>query len=144
MKKVLFFLILFCWHLHALEVKSTLKIYHDIFTSITHKEHYTVYTDKKTYREVFAKSNRIRLTNDPSTADILLITQKDTLKKLQNRPIKGLLFTTKYNLLDNTEDIIGAFYWRKGRSQLLFIRKRLKAHGISLPPKYTQYIIDTL
>jgi len=144
LRKVFSFLILFSWQTHALEVKSTLKIYHDIFTSLTHKERFSVYTESKIYKNVFSKSKRIILSRTPSSADIILITKKDTLRKLLKYTKKSILFTTKYNLLDNSDDIIGAFYWRKGRSQLLFIKNRLKKHGISLPGKYSKYIIDTL
>ncbi len=144
MKPLLTFFILFSWHIHALESESTLKIYHNIFSSIMHKMSYTVYTDKKSYYDIFLKSNKIILTNNPEAADILLITKKETLKKLKNHPPKGLIFTTNYTLLSHTKNIIGAFYWRKGRSQLLFIKNRLKKYGVTLPKKYTRYIIDTL
>lgn len=41
-------------------------------------------------------------------------------------------------------EIVGAFYWRKGRSQLLFIGKRLKNHDITLSSSYRKFIIEKL
>jgi len=84
-------------------------------------------------------------------ADIMLLTNTSMLNDVLNHlkyvspgDKQPILFATDYHILKASKDVIGAFYWKKGRSQLLFVRKRLKAHGIILSNEYQQYIIDEL
>ena len=138
-------------HLYALERESTLKMYHGIFSALSTKNTIFVYTTDKEYIEVFSHSKRIFLTNKPEKADIALITDKTSLKSIvyrlkekRNGSKKPILFVTDYHFLKMSNDIVGAFYWRKGRSQLLFIKKRLKEYNIRLPEAYQNYTIDEL
>ena len=110
----------------------------------------SVYTTDTEYRKVFTTSKRIYLSSKPEESDIILITNKSTLNTILKRNDtdksvkKPILFVTNYRFLKDSEDIVGAFYWRKGRSQLLFIKKRLKEHNIRLPEAYQNYTIDEL
>lgn len=151
MKKILILLILVYGHLHALERESTLKIYHQIFSALVHKPSIRVYTNDKEYKEVFVHSKRLVLSNDPASADIVLITNRpalfQTMKEEQwmnEHEVKPIIFVTDYRLLKYSFDIVGAFYWKKGRSQLLFIKNRLEAHHITLPAEYQDFTVDEL
>jgi hypothetical protein len=138
-------------HLYALEKESTLKIYHRIFAALSSKASIAVYTNDKEYRDVFRHSKRIFLSSKIEESDIVLITEERTLNhvlyrikvntEIENKPI---LFVTNYHFLNKSDDILGAFYWRKGRSQLLFIKKRLKEYNITLPKEYQSFMIDEL
>jgi len=124
---------------------STLKMYHEIFTSLTNKKHFSVYTQNKIYTDIFYLSKQIHLVHSPKLADIILLTKHNSIKALSNIDYKNkILFTTKYTLIKSHNHIVGAFYWRRGRAQLLFIKNRLKTHGIILPDKYKKYIRDDL
>ena len=110
-----------------------------------------VYTDDKEYRKVFATSKRMVLSGDPEKSDIILITNREALFQIMRerqwtvaKDEKPILFVTDYRLLKNSFDIVGAFYWRKGRSQLLFIKNRLNAYNITLPDEYKDFQVDTL
>ena len=151
MKKILILLIFLYGHLYALEKKSTLKMYHSIFAALSPKASIAVYTNDKEYRDVFSHSKRIFLSDKLQDADIVLITDERTLNNIlywvkanTNMEKKPILFVTNYHFLDKSDDILGAFYWRKGRSQLLFIRDRLKEHNITLPQAYKNFMIDEL
>ncbi len=151
MKKILLLLILVYGQLFALEKGSTLKIYHEIFSALSSKKIIFVYTNDKEYRDVFSYSRRIFLTNELKKADIVLITDKKSLKSIlfrlkvnTNVSKKPILFVTDYHFLKESDNIVGAFYWRKGRSQLLFIKKRLKQYDITLPKAYQGFMIDAL
>jgi len=151
LKKVLLLLILVYGQLFALERGSTLKIYHEIFSALSSKKIIFVYTNDKEYRDVFSYSRRIFLTNELKKADIVLITDKKSLKSIlfrlkvnTNVSKKPILFVADYHFLKESDDIVGAFYWRKGRSQLLFIKKRLKQYDITLPKEYQGFMIDAL
>jgi len=151
LKKIFILLILVYGHLFALEKESTLKIYHQIFSSLVSKPTISVYTNDKEYKNVFSQSNKINLVNEVSVADIVLITNRPTLfnvmkdlQWMQQEGEKPILFVTDYRLLKYSLDIVGAFYWRKGRSQLLFIKKRLDQYHISLPQEYHAFMVDEL
>jgi len=137
--------------LHALERESTLKIYHKIFKALTSKVLVSVYTNDQEYRNVFKYSKYIILSRTLEGADIALITEERTLKSIlkkmkvnKEKEKMPKLFVTKYQFLKYSEDIIGASYWRKGRSQLLFIKKRLDKHYIILPREYRKFMVDEL
>ncbi len=151
MRKILIVFILLYGHLYALERESTLKMYHGIFTVLSSKTPINVYTNDKEYRDVFIHSNKIVLSNSVEGSDIALVTEERTLKdilyvKNRNRNFdkKPIIFVTNYHFLKISEEIVGAFYWRKGRSQLLFIKNRLKQHNITLPKEYQSFMIDAL
>ena len=110
-----------------------------------------VYTNDKEYRKVFAYSKRIVLSDDSEKSDIILITDRSTLFKIKRKKQwnvekneKSILFVTDYRLLKHSFDIVGAFYWKKGRSQLLFIKNRLDAYNIILPKEYEDFMVDEL
>ncbi|PHS41300.1 MAG: hypothetical protein COB07_02180 [Sulfurovum sp.] len=126
-------------------------MYHSIFSALSSKATIYVYTNDKEYREVFSHSKRIFLTNELEEADIVLMTDKRSLRSIlyrlkvsRNVSKKPILFVTDYHFLKMSDDIVGAFYWRKGRSQLLFIKKRLQAYDIILPKEYQSFMIDAL
>ena len=150
--RIILFLIFFYGHLYALERESTLKVYYNLFTVLTHQEHVKVYTTDAELKRVFAKGKHIISVDDPLTSDIVVVTNEDDYARLE-RDIAGkpasdkeeiLIFTTDYHLLKAHQDIVGALYWKKGRSQLLFLAPRLKRHHITLPKSYMPYIVDTL
>ncbi|MFK5977112.1 MAG: hypothetical protein QM493_11465 [Sulfurovum sp.] len=149
MKKILLVFLVLYIDLHSLEKKSTIKIYTEIFSNLSSKEFICLYTNDKEYIKIFKESKNIKLTSKVKNANIALITDYRTLKYVlkqsnssDNRP--PILFATEYKLLKKSSDIVGALYWRKGRSQLLFIKKRLSKHGINLPNEYQNYIIESL
>lgn len=151
MKKILVLLILLYGHIYALDRESTLKIYHQIFSALVHKPSISVYTNDKEYKEVFIHSKRLVLTNDPARSDIVLITNRPALFKtmreqqwMNEHDDNPVIFVTDYRLLKYSFDIVGAFYWKKGRSQLLFIKNRLDAHNITLPVEYQKFMVDEL
>lgn len=49
-------------------------------------------------------------------------------------------FTTEYELFQNDERVIGAFYWRKGRPQLRFSKERCERFDLFLPSELVRYV----
>ena len=151
MRKLLVLFILSYGQLVALDKDSTLKIYHHVFKALTQKGLITVYTEDTEYKKVFAFSKRIILSKKPQKVDVVLVSSQSMLTDVMGEcdmdedvNAHPIVFVTDYRLLKESKDIVGAFYWRKGRTQLLFIKDRLKAKNIILPAEYKQYIIDEL
>jgi len=130
----------------AWDKESTVKLYHHLFHSMIQHETIKFYTQNREYATVFAHAEHFVLVDKAEDADIVLLTSKKEIEKLKNTilPKNTILFTTSYRLLKTNDDIVGAFYWRKGRSQLLFIRERLEKKNIHLPQSYRKYIIGEL
>jgi len=141
----------FFWgHLFAMDAKSTLNVYYELFSSLTHKEKFSVYVSDKELKEIFSHSKRFVSSQDPSQADVVLLTDEASYfhvkrvlssKEGVSMPI---FFTTDYHLLADHPEFIGALYWKKGRSQLLFIKPRLQVYHIDLPQEYDPFIIESL
>jgi len=126
-------------------------MYHQIFSAMVSKPIMNVYTEDKEYKKVFAYSKRMVLSKVPEKSDVILITDESMLLKImREKPWsreggeKPVLFVTDYRLLKVSFDVVGAFYWRKGRSQLLFIKNRLNAYNITLPEEYEDFMVDEL
>ena len=151
MKKILLLLVLFCGQLIALDKKSTLDFYQHIFVALTSASPIKVYVEDKEYRDVFRYANKIVIVKKMQDSDVILLTNKTMLEKVLSqrntnltKAKRPLLFATDYHLLKASKEVIGAFYWKKGRSQLLFVKMRLDAHGITLSKEYQRYIVDEL
>jgi len=148
LKKILFIILLIV-ELQALERDSTLKLYMGIFSALSSQNIISLYTNDREYREIFKNSRYIKLTSRVEDANIALVTSSKALRYILNNNIIGynrypILFVTDYKLLKQTPYAVGAFYWRKGRSQLLFIRDRLSHYNIRLSSDYQKFIIDEL
>lgn len=149
MKRYFFVFLLLLGQLHALERESTLKMYGVIFEALGLKAPIHLYVNDKEYRSVFRHSPDIELVDVFEKSDIVLVTTEEALelarrKKGQNPEGKPIVFATDYHFLKSCEKAVGAFYWRKGRSQLLFLKKRLERHHITVPKRYDQFVIDEL
>jgi len=55
---------------------------------------------------------------------------------------KPMIVDSYDTLKKNKKTIIGAIYTKKGRTQIFFVRERLKAQGMHLVPSMEQYLID--
>jgi len=140
--------LLYYSHLYALDTKSTLNIYHEIFSSLFGEKMISVYTKDKELRYVFQYSKKIVLSDYIESATIILVSSKANLITLKKEILENnanpIMFTTNYRLLQESNNIVGAFYWKKGRSQLLFIKPRLAKYNIHLAAKYKPFVIDEL
>lgn len=134
MKKIiLFFLIIST--INADNAHKASSIFNMIAKSITKKTEPTIYI----HREVESLQlfpGDIKIVKECAEADIVLLS---TLKNIPSECRGKLLFGTRYSHLDN-RDVIGAFFWQKGRPNILFYKKRLELNGIKLDPSYNKYI----
>jgi len=66
-------------------------------------------------------------------ADIVLFPKKSVDNKM--------IIVGSYQELIGNNNSIGAIYLKKERTQIIFIKERLKNKGISLPEKFNKYIM---
>jgi hypothetical protein len=71
-------------------------------------------------------------------ADILLFPKKtDTQKIIDNK----IAIVSSYQELKDNNNSIGAIYLKKDRTQIIFIKERLKNKGLTLVKKFNKYIV---
>ena len=148
--KILLILVTVLGHLYATDTRSTLNLYQDILSTLVPKKVIRVYTSDRTLQKSFIYSKRLVVVFQPEEADVIIVSDKAEGKSViaqldrQKKAKFPVLFGTDYRLLAAYPEVIGALYWRKGRTQLLFVSSRLKNYGIELPKKYQKYSVDAL
>lgn len=132
-------------HLHveySVPEELEVKILQKLFLDILKKKEVRVFLvgDKRErYRkniERFAK--KLKVVDSCKDADITLIA--GFVDKFPRDCLEGLLFSTKRENLFKFRNCLGAFYWKKGRPNLVLIRERLEKHRIELPSEYDRFI----
>ena len=142
MKKIIIIFVLLFYNLFAIDKNSTLKIYNKVLTSIFKQQVPIIYITNREYRDILRYSNKIKISDNPNKAILAIVTTKDEIDKIKHINPNIIIFATKEKLLFDNQSVIGAFYWKKGRSQLIFIKDRLDRYHIQLPDEYNQFIIE--
>ena len=121
--------------IYANDVKLAASIFNEIVSSITHKKNAVVFLHDK-IQSVSKYPGKLHVIKDCSRADVVLLsTVKDIPKECDSK----ILFGTRYSHLKN-KNVIGAFFWQKGRPNILFYKDRLKKHNIKLDKSFDKYI----
>ncbi|MFK5936861.1 MAG: hypothetical protein QM497_00560 [Sulfurimonas sp.] len=121
--------------MYANDVKLASSIFNTIVSSITHKKNATVYL----YSDIESVSkypDKLKVVKDCSSADVVLLS---SIKNIPKDCTFKILFGTKYSHLNN-KNVIGAFFWQKGRPNILFYKKRLEKYHIKLDKSFDKYI----
>jgi len=132
--KKLLIMILYITHLFATDVELAQSIYESIFSSIAPNKNLKVYTDKR-IDALSLKSDYFTMVQTCKDADIIVITNSDMVQKCQHK----LIFGTRYHHLDNNY-VVGAFFWQKGRPNIVFSADVLSKNNIILPISFEKYI----
>ncbi len=127
--------------LSASPVDKERSIYRTILNAIfPDKEVIHVWLDNPKKRAIFEKIKRVEVVNDHKRADILILYNSFDVPA-DNK----IIFADGYLVFEHFKNrLVGGFYWQKGRPNLVFIKKNLKDHNISLPPTLKEYIEDDM
>jgi hypothetical protein len=134
LKTVLLTLLLLL-QLGANDRELAIKIYNSIAFECTKKADPKIYLhgDLSTLYE----TNKINRTYTCSDADFVIVS---TLDLLPSSCEGKLVFTNKYRLFMKKPRIIGAFFWQKGRPNIIFAKERLERENITLSTDFQKYI----
>jgi len=81
-------------------------------------------------------SSNFNIVQECAEADIIFVThQREIKKECQGK----IFFGSRYKTLQK-EQTVGAFFWQKGRPNILFYKSRLDRYGIRLNPHFIKYI----
>ncbi len=131
------FILLIITTLYSSDDKKASEIFNLIVKEITKKEHSNVYIHTN-ISSLKKSPGSINIVTDCDKADIILLS---TTKKIPLKCNQKLLFGSRYSHLKN-QNVIGSFFWQKGRPNILFYEKRLQEHNIKLSPSFDKYIED--
>lgn len=123
-----------CLFVFADDISIEEKIYEKIFKAITHQENTRIYVDGD-IPSLDLKSKVFTLTDSCKKADIVVMTQSELPYECHHK----IVFGTRYRHLRKAY-VIGAFFWQKGRPNIVFDKNKLKQHYIELDPSLSEYI----
>lgn len=136
MNKLILTLILFIIPLFSSEIITASKIMEKISSALIQKNEIAVFTKDLKYIEIVKSSNKLKDVLSCDEADIDLIEIKTTSLCTK----KVLLFATNYLAFVKSPDAIGAFFYQKGRPNIIFREENLKKHNIVLSKEFEKYI----
>ena len=123
--------------IYASDDKKASGILNLIVKEITKKEKASVYIHTNIY-SIEQYPGNINIVDDCKEADLVILsTTKNIPKECEGK----ILFGSRYSHMKNP-DVIGSFFWQKGRPNILFYKKRLKEHKIKLDSSFDRYIED--
>lgn len=118
-------------------LKVGAKLMTMVTSSLFAKEHIRVFTNDIHYIKVFQTMAQTSLVESCEEADFVVLNDKPISDPVcKERPA----FVTKYQLLDEYDNAVGALFWTKGRPQLLFVLSRLNTYSVTLPDNFNPYI----
>ena len=123
--------------IYAGDLQLASTIFEKLTTAITHEKNPKIYVheDIDAIEEFNFKFN---IVDDCSDADIVLLS---TTKGIPSTCRGKVLFGTRYKHLRD-EKVIGAFFWQKGRPNILFYKSRLDKNYIRLDSSLDKYVED--
>jgi len=119
------------------EKKLKSKIISSIIKNLSMDKEVVVFTDDKDIKD------DLLISSVENCKDANLIILKDK-EKLNKDCLKTSIFLLDYNLLEHIESSFGAFFFKKGRANIVFIEPRLKKDKIKLSAKLTPYIEEKI
>ncbi len=137
MKKLFFIFLIINVTIYASDLKKASSIFTMIAQKVTQKTSPNIFIYKE-LEALEAYPNRLNIVRNCVQADmVILSTTKDIPSSCRGK----LFFGTRYSHLKNS-NVIGAFFWHKGRPNILFYQSRLDKNGIKLDSTFSKYIDD--
>jgi len=132
--KLLLILILIT-SIYANDDKKASGIFNLIIKEITKKEHANVYLHKG-IASIERYPGSLKIVTECKDADIIILS---TTREIPEECSKKILFGSRYSHLKNP-NVIGSFFWQKGRPNILFYKKRLEKNNLKLDSSFDRYI----
>jgi len=121
--------------IYASDDKKASGIFNLIIKEVTKKEDPTVYIHTS-ISSLQKYPGNIKIVKKCEKADLVILS---TTKNIPKECADKILFGTRYSHLKNF-NVIGAFFWQKGRPNILFYKKRLEKQNIKLNSSFDKYI----
>ncbi len=117
------------------------KIIGKVATSLLDVGVVFIYTDDPAYENIFEKEENLIETKSCRDADMVLSSRLEEYRSTCPSTAQRLYFATSYSdYMKNRDAAVGAFFWQKGRPNLILSEKKLKELKIRLPSEFDNYI----
>ena len=117
--------------------KNEIKIHDVIAKEIFHKDTINTYISSEELNSKIQKYSKYIISSKIENSKYIILS--DDIKIANSNVI---LFVTSYSLLKTQKNAIGAFYWKKNRPTIIFIKERLEKKGITLSDSFKKYYED--
>jgi sugar-specific transcriptional regulator TrmB len=132
--RIIFVLAILIIDLFANSSEIETKIYEKIISNFDKNSEIKVYSnDKNILNEIKKYSKKLVVSNKKDSKVYILSTN------IGNIPDDKLVIVTNYELLKEIKNSLAAFYWKKGRPNILFIKDRIKKRNLFLNKEYDKY-----
>jgi len=111
-----------------------------LFSLFPTHENVTTWANTPKHKEIIKHSTKMQPAVSPEEAQFHLVDSHVPETTSDN----SILFSTDIELFYNDARVIGAFYWQKGRPNLIFLQQRLEQYGLKLSSEFNPYIEDSL
>jgi len=133
LKKLLLSLILIT-KLFADDIHIEKSIYEKIFSALVTTEKPLIYSDESILSLGLRPADFTQV-NECHEAEIVVMTHSSVPEYCRSK----IVFGTRYRHLE-VDYILGAFFWQKGRPNLLFLQEKLDEHNIVLRDSLEEYV----
>jgi len=117
------------------------KIVEKIAISLLGVDVVFIYTDDPEFKDIFEDKENIIETDSCSDADLILSKRLEEYRSVCPPDRLRLYFATDYlDYVKNVDVAVGAFFWQKGRPNLILNAKKLEELDIELPSEFDNYI----
>lgn len=140
LRPLLFLLLLIGSFAHASEEAIAAQIIDKTLGSLFKSKSVKAWGDTPKQQAIIGHSKTMIWVESPQEADFIIIAEGVPSQFKAN----CILFGTDYDMLEQDARVIGAFYWQKGRPNLIFLRERLREHNLTLSSDFEKYIEDAL
>ena len=107
---------------------------------VTHKKIVKIYVDDPSFLDIFKNNNDIKRVSNCFQADVVITKNSQNIKKQCKKKQINIISTTYKDYKQNSDIDFGAFFWQKGRPNMLINSKIIQKRSISLPRSYYKYL----
>lgn len=139
MKKILSVIIFSTVLLFAGSGDSKLKIeiLKKVVTGIQYNETMKIWSDDPKIMAAFHSAKQFNVAGRCEEADIIILKDKENLPEVC---LRANVFVLNYKLLNDIPKSFGAFFWKKGRPNIVLIEPRVKKCDIALSEELLAYV----
>ncbi len=141
MKKItLLTLLILCSYGNEIDILKT-KIIENIAHIFIKKRVIKVYDTDPYFYDIFKTNKNLVRVYSYEKADLILTGDSSFFKTLKNKKNIPCIISTKYKDYKNHTDIdVGAFFWQKGRPNIILNTKILQKEDIVIPKEYDKFL----
>ncbi len=134
MKKLLLIILILSSIVIADDKGIEKRIFESIFKELSTQDHPKVYTNDKV-ESLALSSELFERVDSCEEAEIIIMTTKEIAGECQGK----IVFGTRYRHLKQPY-VTGAFFWQKGRPNIVFKEELLHKHEITLSASMNDYV----